>query len=372
LQGAEQQTWLARLEADHDNLRAALGWARERAADAATVNQGLRLAGMLWRFWFWQGYVSEGRAWLAALLAVAGAADPLTHVSALNAAGILANIQGDPVAAQTLLQEALTHGRKLGDRRSIALSLSSLGLVAAVQGNAARAQTLLEESLTLQRELGDRAGIASILNSLGAVAAQRGDYATARPLCEEALALFRALGDRVNRARPLFNLGYLARVRGDYATARALSEEALTVLRILGTPNGIADGLLEVGKMAHLQGEYATAQTYYAESLSLLQDLGVPRYTLIALLGLGAVLVAQAGDQLVLLTRATQVLGAATALLEQISASLTAEEQPPHVEQALAMARAELGEAAFVAAWAAGQRLTLEQAIALALDPADE
>jgi predicted ATPase len=147
LQGAAQQAWLARLEEEHDNLRAALGWARERAVvDPAAATQGLRLAAVLVRFWDLRGYWSEGREWLAGLLAVGGTADSPASVRALNAAGSLAWRQGDYAAAQALLEEALTHGRAIGDCEEEATALFNLGVVALYQGDQATAQTLLDES----------------------------------------------------------------------------------------------------------------------------------------------------------------------------------------------------------------------------------
>jgi hypothetical protein len=123
--------------------------------------------------------------------------------------------------------------------------------------------------------------------------------------------------------------------------------------------------------VAQLRGEYAVAQTYYTESLPVFQEVSNLRQVLVALEGLGSVLVVQAGDQSTRLVRATQVLGAAIALREQRDMVLNADEQTPHAEQAVAAARAGLGEAAFAAAWAAGQQLSLEQAFTLALQPTD-
>ena len=71
LTGAEQATWLPRLEIEHDNLRLAFQWAYERGE----AEIGLRLAGALWRFWMQRGHATEGRAWLERFLSLAANAD---------------------------------------------------------------------------------------------------------------------------------------------------------------------------------------------------------------------------------------------------------------------------------------------------------
>ena len=56
LTGHEQQRWLERLDAEHDNIRLALAWTAEHDPETA-----LRIAGALWRFWWYRGHPGEGR-----------------------------------------------------------------------------------------------------------------------------------------------------------------------------------------------------------------------------------------------------------------------------------------------------------------------
>src|SRR5581483_7582102 len=115
LRGAQQATWLARLEDEHDNLRAALQWALQQG-DAAT---GLRLGGALWRFWYLHGHAGEGWRWLTQLLALPGddAGDDLARAraQALSGAGTFAELRGDHAGAQALLEESLAIRERLGD-----------------------------------------------------------------------------------------------------------------------------------------------------------------------------------------------------------------------------------------------------------------
>jgi non-specific serine/threonine protein kinase len=88
---AAQGAWLERLEAEHDNLRAALGWSAERADAVALV----QLAGALWRFWSGHGHFAEGRTWLDRALARADGAPAALRARAASGAGTLAWQQGD-------------------------------------------------------------------------------------------------------------------------------------------------------------------------------------------------------------------------------------------------------------------------------------
>jgi non-specific serine/threonine protein kinase len=329
LTGPEQGVWLERLEGEHDNLRAALGWARE----PGEVETGLRLVAALWWFWRVRGHLREGRAWVAALLgpvatpAAASEAATATRARALFTGGDLALWQSDFAAAAPWLEQATTQARATGDVRTAAHALNSLGLLALHQGDQERAAAYFEESLTLTRAVGDQRGIGQALNNLGNVAVYQGDLERAAAAFAEALAHFRQAGDRGSVALALMNLGWVARKRGEVAQAKALLHEALALFRELGDPRRCAEGLEELA---------ATA---------------------------GVAEPAGQGE------RAARLLGAAAAVRETLGAPPPPEERA-ETEQGVAAARAALGEERWAAAFAAGQALTLEQAIAEALGEA--
>src|SRR5262249_9573696 len=91
LMGTDQRTWLEKLEAEHDNIRAALEWSAGSEPDA-----GLRLAGAIWRFWYVRSHFGEGRRHLEGTLSAATPGSRTAYRAlALNGAGVLANQLGD-------------------------------------------------------------------------------------------------------------------------------------------------------------------------------------------------------------------------------------------------------------------------------------
>ena len=270
LTGARQREWLDRLEIEHDNLRAALGW----ALNQSIPEMAARLASSVWRFWYIRGYLSEGRRWLEQALSKRSALPVSLKAKALNGAGALAWAQADYARATALLTESLSAYREVGDKRGIAGALNGLGVVAMAQGEYARAETYYEESLALQREIGDRRGIAGALNNLGQIALTRYDYARAVSLYEESLQIGRAIGERNVIALALMNWGRVAQIRGDYARSRALLEESLAVQRELNDRRGAGLSLANLGTVALHQGDFERAASLYQEGLAMQREMG--------------------------------------------------------------------------------------------------
>ncbi len=322
LTGPDAVVWLGRLEREHDNLRAALGWAQERGE----VETGLRLVASVFRFWVARGHLREGRAWASELLAQ-GEDTPEAQSSgarkrALFAVGVLALYSGDEAAAETWLEQAAARGRAEGDLRTSANALSSLGVVAMHQGHLEQAKARLEESLALARMVGERRGIAVVLTNLGIVVYSQGDLERAAPSFSEALAVARQLGDRDLMATSLANLSAVALRRGEVPQAENMAREALALYRELSDPRRCAVGLEGLASSAGMAGQ---------------------------------------GE------RAARLLGAATALRETLGAPFPAYEQAD-LERFVAAGRAALGEERWALAVTAGRALSLSEAIAEALD----
>jgi predicted ATPase/DNA-binding SARP family transcriptional activator len=363
LRGAAQREWLARLEGEHDNLRAALAWCTERGDAEA----GLRLGGPLSRFWAVRGYFSEGRERFAKLLSLPGAEKLLgARAEALRGAGWLARLQGDTQSARVLFEESETICRQLDDQHGIAQSLNNLGVVAGHQGEFEAARGLYEESLAIQRQLGDQHGIAASLHNLGMIALDQGEYEAARALHEESLAIQRELGNQQGIAASLSSLGNVARLRGEYEAARGFSEQSLAICRQLGDQRAIAILIGNLAKVACGQEDYVGARALRQESLTLFRQLGDQQGIAWSLEGAAAIAGAQNQPE-----RGARLFGASEGLRGAIGSPLSPSERAD-CERHVAAARAALGEEAFAAAWEAGRAMSLDDAVTLALDETQE
>jgi predicted ATPase/Tfp pilus assembly protein PilF/DNA-binding XRE family transcriptional regulator len=277
LRGPNQAYWLACLEQEHDNLRAALRWATRHV----DVELGVRLAGSLWQFWSARGHLSEGRTWLEHMRTSARTLEDAQQqalapllAKVLNGAGVLATRQSDYEHATACHEEALELRRTVGDTLGIASSLNNLGGIALEQGQYIHAQALWEESLTLRRQVHDRRATALALMNLGVLAKHRGAYVRATRLLEECLPLFRTVGDSGMLATALNDLGGTLLEQGEYARALRALDESLALARPLGQKRDIALATTNLGAAAYQQGDYPQAATLWHESLKLQQELG--------------------------------------------------------------------------------------------------
>ena len=287
LTGPEAVAWLARLDTEHDNLRAALRWAREQD-DGATA---LRLAAALWPFWARRGHLSEGRRWLTeGLDRSAAAVAPSVRVSGLVGAAQLAMDQAAYDEAAQRCAQALALARELGDPRMLAAALNTHGLLGSWQDRYADSARDHQAALEQARAGADRAGEATALLGLAYAAMFTGDAAQAGALAQESLAAARDSGDRHALARVLFLLAWAASNAGAFEQAEELGTEALGLFRALGDTGEQADALFLLGQVAGYSGGYERAAGFFADSLARLRDQGDETGTARAMGGLGGAL----------------------------------------------------------------------------------
>ncbi len=401
LDDPNQAMWVARLEHEHDNLREALEWALEKVIDEKAAERreiGLRLSAALEEFWMMHGHYREARTYLERALALSEGTSTSLRARLLRAIAAVAEVQGDIDRIEVVAQQSLALSRELEDTCGIADSLGLLALAAWLRGKIVEAVSLNEEQVRLLRQVGEPGIVADALFDLAEHVTTLGEYARGQALFEEALALFRQAGNELwvggtlvhSAAWLWFTLGDLATMRqrlqegqalitkvgdrhwsaeclwvaallalseGDPVRASSLAQESLSIFREIGDPWFSAWMLYLLGKIETQRGELPAARTCYQQSLALNQQVGEKWMTPFNLEGLAGVVASQ-GE----LRWAAQLWGAAEALREAIAVPRLPVDRVGY-EQAVAAARAQLGEDTFAAVWQEGRTMKLEQVI---------
>jgi non-specific serine/threonine protein kinase len=363
--GPRQAKWLARLEREHDNLRAALEWSR---ASSHLPDASIHLAGRLWRFWEIRGYPAEGRKWLETALAASRGQMSAMRANALTGAGVLAFMQGDYAASFALHEESLALHRQLGDAPSVAFALSNLGNVAVELEDYERARACHQETADLHKMLGNEPELAGALLHLAEIADRQGDQPTARKRFEETLATLEDLADSTPNprerafARWLFGYGlsmYAASAlrHGDLLLARRLALRSLFVYRELGDGREGARVLTLIADIASRQEDAGSAASLLLEALATRHAMG-DRPGIAATLEHLAMVAASMDPE-----RAVRLLGAADALREQMGTPVPYRDRARH-EMLATELRAALGSPRYGKALDVGRHATLPQAVA--------
>jgi predicted ATPase/class 3 adenylate cyclase len=322
LNGQEQKAWLERLDAEHNNLQAAMRWCRAHSG-AEYAQKNLRLASHLWSFWDVHGHFAVGRAALAEALGRPDARAPTeARAKALNCAAYLAFQQRDYAQANSLAGQSLEIRRAQNNRKMAARSLMTLGKVACDLGDYETAQKSFQESWEIHHELGVLEWEAGNLVNLTEVALLMGEYEKAKTLALSARKMNRQVGKQEWEALSIDFQTRAVRELGDQVEARVLQRESLRVKQRIGDKLGIAASLALVGGLAAAAAEAEKAVRFLGAGERLREELGSP---------------------------------------------------PRHSERVrydhdVSAARAALDEATFVRAWSEGRAVSWDRALAEALD----
>ena len=304
LRGVGSEAGFATVEREHDNFRSAMVFARANGLNDVQ----LRLARAIHRLWYMRGYLSEGRDWLEEALAADGLHPPQVRAQALAGLGAITWRQGDLLAAESYASEALE----------------------------------------LLREHGEEQELVGPLSILGVVAASRDDYARAFELYEEMGSLARAVGDGYGLAMSFNNRAYAAWMTEDVSRAEQLWESCLEAASEAETTEVMALAISGLGDIALARGDLDRAGRRFREALAIYSQLGFPDLEADMCVCLAAV--AAGEDQL---ERAARLLGAAASLRR---AGGTIEPAVlGYLDEATASGRAQLGDAAFAAAFGRGR-----------------
>jgi predicted ATPase/DNA-binding XRE family transcriptional regulator len=321
LNGPRQVLWLAYLERNIDNLRAALTWLLSGQKTALAA----RMVCALGMFWQRHGHYSEGRRWLGQVIEL------LPH-----------HLVPDKLAARTLQTAAILAYR---------------------QGDWQVAQEWLTESLAIYRTCQDRLGAARVLFDFGWIAIDQANWDEALRLNQESLSLARAAGDPLATYRALTNIGWTHLCTGERETAAPFFSEAHTLAQQTGHTKGIAVSLANLGWVDLYRGDTDHAGALARQSLRLCCQLG-EREMMAECLELLSIAAIQAGDarRAVMLSGGVEVLRQALHILRPATQHATV----AHAA-AVTVMRQQLSGEEFAAAWRAGRNLCVEAMLVFAL-----
>jgi predicted ATPase len=270
LEGSGQVAWLERLEAEHDNLGAAMSW----FLDQGQAGQAHKLGAVTWRFWWLRGHVEEFGRYGRAIVANGEQLPPGQLGYANNGLGLMLIASGDPGRALALFEDALTLFRASGDKLGIATTTGSLGHLTALRGEYGQARELLTESLALHRELGNNVSIALMHNFLGQIPLSQGDNDAADHLFRQGLEAARRVPDRFPRLISLYDLAVSSQARGDLAEAAGFLREGLSVASDAGDDSSVGYYLQRLAVLARQRGDSDGAVRLLAAAGALLQAAG--------------------------------------------------------------------------------------------------
>jgi predicted ATPase len=310
--GGDQAKLLARTAAEHDNLRAALEWARD-----AGENEILpRLVVALDHYWGVRGFYQEAKMWFPLALERAAAAPDEVRLEVLRGAKLHADFVGDY----------------------------------------ARSAALAAEWRRIAEQTGDEAQVLRAMNGAALTAQQRGDREGARAQFLAIRERARTIGYDMMVRFTTVNLGGAALESGDFDAALEYAAEAAELFREAGDDGGVTVALAICGWAALGQSDPVRAEGFFRELLIICGRIGYVRGRAVAAVGLGAALIARHEED-----RGAQLLGAASALREELGVSFSEEEEQVRHDEAIAAAKAALGEEGFAAAWARGEAMTPEE-----------
>jgi non-specific serine/threonine protein kinase len=320
IHGARQEYWYARLTDELDNIRTAFNW----ALDDGNVELGARIVTALRDFLYFTGLLlSESSAWIDRVLEAQERISPAVRARTLNTYSRITYARGDFADSASLAHQALSLARDINEVETCAWAYLFLSLHStASYDQIIELLTLAEEGLVLFQELDHKAGIAFGLNTIGELARLDGDYIRARRAYEECHAVSKETGNRRHEAISIANLLYVAYHEGNYNLAIDCA------LKGLDFSNSLQMDHMSAMFLAGISGPISAK--------------GKPR-------------------------RAALLLAASRAQLEAMGAS-TQPADKLELDQFKKAIREQLGETEFNKAWDEGQRMTMEQALAMAME----
>lgn len=314
----EQLEWLARVDADYENLRTALYWAVGRPS----AEPALRLAGALGFYWNMREYLLEGMQWMDQTLGKdwdrTSRAQKMARAKILYCKASIAHELDDMEGLKSSAHSALALCEEVEDAWGTAYARISVGKHMIRSGNARGAVPLLKQGLDEFQNLGEPWGRAFAMYHLVRalrLAHLQDEYLENR---QKLLDIVRAAGDRYLLAEVLvitygkrymengewqqaeaafleadhlmteagssrrnFNRFYLAQLyflQGDMEQAKLEANVSLEYCQRVGEKNTQAFVRMFLGMVAEVQDVLPEALGHQQAYLDLIQGIGAPRH----------------------------------------------------------------------------------------------
>jgi predicted ATPase/DNA-binding XRE family transcriptional regulator len=348
--------WIARLEEDYPNLRAAFAWSLE----AGERERAYRIGASLWPFWSATGRMAEGTTWLERAISPNDEAPPDVRARALLRFGNLKIDNADYPAALACYRESYAISETIGDLRGQVAALTGEGLVRVIQGDPDAAIHTLDRARSIWQVLGIVRGEAVALMNLGNAHAYAGDFKRANIVLEESLRLRQEADDQAGAGYSLYALGRLARIERDLAAARHYAIRSLRLFHASTDRPGFACALHELGAQARLEGRDQAALAYLRVALRVRAHISDIQAEIDSI------------EEIALIAESRQLAESATQMLSFCDAWRRRHSAPSHpiiaaaVTQSFETARARLPLDLQSAAESTGRTMTLSDAVVVA------
>ncbi|HUG34016.1 MAG TPA: hypothetical protein VMJ90_04555, partial [Anaerolineales bacterium] len=357
--GTEELELLDRIEAEHDNLRAALDW-----ATGNNLPKALKLAFSVGGYWAVRDYNTEARIWCNDILEKTEALPGLDVERArlFSLYAWISATMGEHRAGRIASERAIMLGMKSNDTATVARAYATLALTSIFLGDIPTAFNAAEEGEKLARQHGLQAELAFVLSTRAQMEYFAStDLDKAKAYLYEAADIAKKVGFGWASSFMAIGLAHTFALTGDLEAARAAFKESAEYAQEIGNKRVLYSSQSELAHVLREHGELAEPLATYRDLLPKWKDLGHRSAVTHELECIAYILIRKEEP-----VRAAMLLGAARVLREAIDSVMTQREQVEY-ESEISTLREMLGGQAFTEHWAEGEKLTMDEAIELAL-----
>lgn len=313
----ETSIWLGCLETEHENMRAALDWAR------SFPEKLLKLAGALG--WFWHAH---------------------SHFNAGN----------DYLSHALIEQEEQSF--------AVARALFALGTIQSWQRNFSEGLSSIEKSIEIWRELNERKELIYALVDVAMLRNAIGDHKNGMKCANESVKISQELADSRLICRSKTHLAFGFVTQFQHEKAEPLAKECIEQALKLGMPREIMDSKHYYADCALERDESEEAERRYSEALKAALDYGDMWEAAAEMQGMAMGIAGQGKYE-----KALRLNGAALRKWEEMGADTTGIKfWDTLMERNIGRAKKELGEKAAAEFENEGRQMGFERAVDYALD----